>query len=448
MSGRFVRASKFRHVHGAIAKKEKAYQNVKSACNGEGNYIAANGKYFATAIAGGGGPVFVNPHSRYGRLEHNIPKLNVHKGQVTDIVFSPFIDNIIATASEDATLKITVLPDDGAFDKIETANVSLDGHLKKLSIIRFHPTASNIIASAAFDNTLKVWDLENGKEAINIDEHTDLPQSFEWNENGSLLFSACKDRYVRIFDPRTKGSAIKGPHEGGGAKGARVVWFDNVGLCGVVGFSKSNSRQYVVYDPKKFDTPLAAVDIDTSASVPIPYYDVDTSVLFIAGKGDATIHYYEVVREDPYVHFLSDFRDTESTKGCCFLPKTSCDTKTCEIGICLRVMKDWISPISFQVPRKSADLFQSDIYPDTYAGVATMTAAEYLAGGNKAAMKRSMKPGTSVATMAASIGPGASSGFSSSTPSSSDLQKALDALNAATTRIKELEEEITKLKAK
>jgi len=442
MSGRFVRASKYRHVHGAIAKKEKAYQNVKGSCNGEGNYITANGKYFATAIAGGGGPIFINPHTRYGRLEHNIPKLNVHKGAVTDIAFSPFNDNIIATASEDATLKITIIPEDGAFDKVENANASLDGHLKKLSMIHFHPTASNVIASVAFDNTLRLWDIESAKEVHNIEEHTDLPQSFEWNENGSLIFSACKDRYVRLFDPRTKGSAIKSGYEGGGAKGARVVWFDNVGLCGVVGFSKSNSRQYVLYDPKKFDTPVASVDIDTSASVPIPYYDIDTSVLFVAGKGDATIHYYEVVREEPYIHFLSDFRDSESTKGCCFLPKTSCDTKTCEIGICYRVMRDWISPVSFQVPRKSADLFQSDIYPDTNAPIPSMTAAEYFSGVNKSPTKRSMKPGTtSVATMAASIGPGASSS------STSDLQKAIEALNAATSRIKELEDEVTRLKA-
>jgi len=152
---------------------------------------------------------------------------------------------------------------------------------------------------------------------------------------------------------------------------------------------------------------------------------------------------------NPYIHFLSDFRDTESLKGCCFLPKTACDTKTCEIDICYRLMKDWVSPVSFQVPRKSTDLFQSDLYPDTIANIPSMTSAEYMAPGhpNKNPIKRSMKPGTSVATMAASIGP-ASISSSSSSSATSDLQKAIEALNAATARIKELEEEVTKLKAK
>ncbi len=36
---RFVRASKFRHVHGAIAKKEKSFQGVKAETTGEGKLL-------------------------------------------------------------------------------------------------------------------------------------------------------------------------------------------------------------------------------------------------------------------------------------------------------------------------------------------------------------------------------------------------------------------------
>jgi len=439
MSGRFVRASKYRHVHGAIAKKEKAFLNVRSACSGEGNYICANTKYWATASPGGGGPVLICPQSRVGRLDHNIPKLNVHKAAVVDMAFSPFIDNLLATGGEDAYLKLTVLPEDGSFDKLESSNVTLEGHTKKLAMIHFHPTASNVIGSIAFDNTCKIWDVEHSKEFINFDDHTDLPQSFEWNDTGSLIATACKDKLIRILDPRVKSSVIKSPSEGAG-KGARIVWFDNQNLLGCVGFSKTNSRQIILYDPKKFDAPLATTDMDTSASVPIPFYDSDTGVLFIAGKGDATIHYYEVVKEEPYVHFLSDFRDTESTKGCCFLPKSVVDTKCCEIDICYRVMKDWVSPVSFQVPRKQ-EQFQSDLYPDTYAGVPSMTAEEYMSGQNKPVIKKSMKPGASV------VATPSTTPFNAAPLSkpNSEVQRELDLANQ---RIKELEEEVAKLKAK
>jgi coronin-1B/1C/6 len=399
-------------------------------------------------VAGGGGPVLVHPHKSIGRLDHNLPKLNVHKASVLDLAFSPFMDNILATGAEDGLVKITVLPEDGAFEKVEQANATLEGHLKKISIIRFHPAANNVITSIAFDNTLKVWDIEKSQQMISLDDtHQDLPQSVEWNENGSLLATSCKDKFVRIIDPRAPKTLLKtGGLEGG--KSSRVCWFDNHNLLGLVGFSKTNQRQYSVYDPKKFDVPLNVTDLDSSGSILIPYYDVDTSVLFLVGKGDASIRYFEIVSEDPYVHFLSDFRDNESTKGACFLPKAVCDVKSCEIDVCYRVMRDWISPVSFQVPRKS-DLFQGDIFPDTFAGVPSMTSSEWAGGENKPIIKRSLKPGSAAPTSSVETKFNTSSSSSSSESSDSSSKSSSDGtaalLAAALAKIKELEEKLSKL---
>jgi len=203
------------------------------------------------------------------------------------------------------------------------------------------------------------------------------------------------------------------------------------------------------------DKEVANADLDSAAGVFIPYYDQDTSMLYLAGKGDAAIKYWEIVNEEPYVHFLSEFRDNESTKGACFLPKTVCDTKVCEVSVCYRVMKDFISPISFQVPRKS-EMFQADIFPDTNAGRPVSTADEYVAGQNKSPLKKSMKPGAAGPTggvssdskfsndsksAAASTGAAAASSGSSGGGS---LQHQLD---VALARIKELEAEVAQLKA-
>lgn len=105
-------------------------------------------------------------------------------------------------------------------------------------------------------------------------------------------------------------------------------------------------------------------------------------MLYLGGKGDASIKYYEAVEEDPYLHFLSEFRSNESQKGLCFIPKLACDTSICEIAVALRLMKDMVQPVSFQVPRKS-DMFQADIYPDTYAGVPALSEDQYLGGADK-----------------------------------------------------------------
>jgi len=458
MSGRFVRASKYRHVFGTPAKKDKAFLGVRAETTGEGNFIAASSTYWACALQGGGGPVQAILHKGVGRIEVSAPKLNVHKSKVVDLDFSPFVETLLATASEDGTVKIVNLPAAGLTADITKADQTLEGHQKKLSLIRWHPTASNVISSVAYDNVVKVWDVEKGKEIASVEDHPDFPISMEWNEDGSLLATSCKDKYVRIFDPRKKGSVAKGLGLGG-AKGQRVVWLGSLGKVATVGFQANNSRGYSLFDTKKMDTAVANADLDQAAGVFIPYYDADTSMLYLAGKGDAAVKYWEIVNEEPYVHFLSEYRDTESTKGACFLPKTVCDTTKCEVSICYRIMKDYVSPVSFQVPRKS-EMFQADIFPDTYAGKAVITADEYAAGTNKAPLKKSMKPGAAgpsggiatdtkfAASDSKSAAAPASSAGSAAAPAAggqtvAQLQAALDAANA---KIKELEAEIAKLK--
>jgi len=215
-----------------------------------------------------------------------------------------------------------------------------------------------------------------------------------------------------------------------------VVWASNQEKLLGVGFSKTSVRQYGVWDPRNLSTALGITDLDQSAGVIIPFYDPDNSILYLAGKGDASIRYFELVKEKPYLHFLSEFRDTKSQQGVAWLPKRACDTTKCEIAICLRLMKDAIVPISFQVPRKS-DLFQKDLFPDAYAGVPSSEAKEYLGGDNKAPVVKSMKPGaataethTTVKAFTAKVSPG-------------ELQAENDKLKA---RVAELEAELAKLK--
>lgn len=69
-------------------------------------------------------------------------------------------------------------------------------------------------------------------------------------------------------------------------------------------------------------------------------YDDDNGILYVAGKGDGNIRYFEIVDTDPYVHFLSEFRDNSSQKGICWLPKRAMDTTKCEVAVACRLMKD------------------------------------------------------------------------------------------------------------
>lgn len=63
--------------------------------------------------------------------------------------------------------------------------------------------------SAGCDNVVILWNVARGESVVRIDSvHTDLIYSACWNRNGSQILTACKDKKLRVFDPR-KGTVIK-----------------------------------------------------------------------------------------------------------------------------------------------------------------------------------------------------------------------------------------------
>jgi WD40 repeat protein len=69
--------------------------------------------------------------------------------------------------------------------------------------IQWHPTAENVLASAGADNALIVWDVESGDMLMRCDVHPDMIFSISWSYNGSLIATSCKDKKIRMIDPRT-----------------------------------------------------------------------------------------------------------------------------------------------------------------------------------------------------------------------------------------------------
>lgn len=80
---------------------------------------------------------------------------------------------------------------------------NLSGHKRKVGNVRWHPTANNVLATSSTDYTVKVWDVEKGAAKCHVDGHADIIQSIDWNYEGSLIATACKDKKIRIIDPRT-----------------------------------------------------------------------------------------------------------------------------------------------------------------------------------------------------------------------------------------------------
>ena len=117
---------------------------------------------------------------------------------------------MIASCSEDTTVKIWQIPDDGlGKTNLTEPLLTLEGlHQRKVHQILWHPTASNILLSASYDPLIVIWNLESGEAVVEIDCHPDLIYSVDWNTNGSLIATTCKDKKIRVIDAR-KGTVVK-----------------------------------------------------------------------------------------------------------------------------------------------------------------------------------------------------------------------------------------------
>jgi coronin-1B/1C/6 len=194
-----------------------------------------------------------------------------------------------------------------------------------------------------------------------------------------------------MLDPRA--NAIIGEVEAHpGVKGMRLAFLGSRDKLFTMGFSKTSERQYSLWDPRSLKDPLKTENIDTAAGILMPFYDNDTNILFLAGKGDGNVRYYEIVDEAPYIHYLSEFKSATPQRGMGWTPKHSMDLGSCEIARLLKITATACEPISFTVPRKG-DIFQDDLYPPTFSGEPALTAEQWFGGKNGEVKLVSLAPG-------------------------------------------------------
>ena len=383
----------------------------------------------------------VLPLDKPGRLDPTAPCINGHTGAVLDFDFNPFDDHIIASASEDLTVKVWAIPEGGLTANIETPLVDLHGHSRKVSLLRFHPTAANVLASVGGDNTVKLWDVSAGREINTLDaavhDHQ-LIQDCVWDYCGETYATSCKDKSVRIIDARSAGVAntIANAHEG--SKSVKLTYLGALNQLLSVGFTKQSMRQFKIWDPRNTSKALKSVDVDQAAGVIMPFYDPDVQILYLAGKGDGNVRYYEITDKEPHVFPLSDYRSSVSAKGMAWVPKRGLDVMRNETARLLKLTTNAVEPLQFFVPRKS-EVFQEDLFPDTAAKVPALSAAEWLSGVNKGPVLVSLNPDKAGATKQAAVSssPAAGGGKPYVAPkTAAQLQAELD---AALAKIAQLE---------
>lgn len=394
MSFRIVRQSKFRHVFGKEVKKEECYDGVRITKNAwDSNFCSVNPKFIAVVVEQqGGGAFLVLNIEDVGRVALNAPKVCGHTSEVLDVKFCPFNDYVIASCSEDCTVKVWEIPQGGLKADLTAPVVDLVGHQRRVGIVEWHPTAENILYSAGFDYMVYGWNVGTGERIVEIACHSDTIYSLSFNWVGDLLCTTSKDKEIRIIDARS-GKLVSQGQGHQGTKPTRVVWCGTTNKLFTTGFSKMSERQYGVWDPTNLGEALKIENVDTSSGVLFPFWDEDTQMVYLGGKGDGNIRYFELADTAPYAHFLSEYKSAAPQRGLGVMPKRGMNIGDCEIMRFYKLHpKGFIEPISFTVPRK-ATTFQDDIFVPTKKDEATMTAAEWLKGANVEPVRVSLAGG-------------------------------------------------------
>lgn len=380
MSFRVVRSSKFRHVYGQALKREQCYDNIRvSKSSWDSTFCAVNPKFLAIIVeSAGGGAFIVLPHNKVGRIAADHALVGGHKGPVLDIAWCPHNDNVIASGSEDCVVKVWQIPDGGLSRTMTEPVVDLVYHQRRVGLVLWHPSALNVLLTAGSDNLIVIWNVGTGEVLVRIECHPDTIYSACWNWDGSQLVTTCKDKKIRILNPRS-GEILNEALAHEGSKATRAIFLRH-GLIFTTGFNRSSERQYSLRAPDALGDPIVMVDLDTSNGVMFPLYDPDTNLIYLCGKGDSVIRYFEVTPEQPFVHYINQFQTPDSQRAIGMIPKRGCDVSTCEVARFYRLNNSGLCQvISMTVPRKS-ELFQEDLYPDTLADEASISAETWISG--------------------------------------------------------------------
>ncbi|XP_049851927.1 coronin-A-like [Schistocerca gregaria] len=312
--------SKYRHIYGTT-KSKSGYDCVKPRSARDANLIKVNSTMVAVQWdTPGYGALLVlpardqptsEPSKKEQRLPSNPPLLEPHTSFIQDFDFSPFEDSLLAT-SDGNCIRLWQIPCEGIQKTVREPNVEIKNSDGKILGIQFHQTSKNLMLSTHHNHDIKIFDIDHDSASILCNSgHQDIVQRTSWDWYGALLATSCRDKNLRIIDPRNNQiTHCVLAHES--IKGFTLTWLGQRDQIATVGFSKDGRRQLSAWDVRSFSKPLASLNIGAGSGMVTPCHDPTTDVIFLLGKGDTYISYYVIEDTSPFLSYLSEFKTSES----------------------------------------------------------------------------------------------------------------------------------------
>lgn len=327
----------------------------------------------------GGGQIGVFQTTNFLRVKNEFPVIRGHTAPVTDLKFSPFNSGLLASASDDGTVKLWSIPEEGLQEDMNTELQAFSNHSRKACLIDFHPTVKELVASAGSHNDLFVWNITDASVVKSL-KMVDQAYSMEWNSKGNLLGVMTKNKKANIYDVRSTEENAVLTIDGHSSAKVQKFGFADGDYAFSTGFSNSGYREIKLYDTRKFDKELSAHKLDTMSGMLSHYYDNDANLLFLFGKGEGAISFYEMHGGE--YKFANAYSGGDQSVGTAFFPKRTMDYNSCEIDRAAKLTKDSCVYVSFKYPRRNKG-YDEEFYPEVVIGEPSTTLEEWQAGTDK-----------------------------------------------------------------
>ena len=198
------------------------------------------------------------------------------------MAFNPFNASHLATAANDGVLRVFEIPAGATAGRTPSeAITTIQASPKRLLSIEYHPMADGIILTSSGENDVKLFDVASGAAKVSVSgAHKGVVTSTSFSNDGSLIVTTCKDKVLRIIDPRA-GKEVAQTADHAGAKSSKAVWIRVADRILTAGFTKTAERELAVFDPRKLTGRLSTLPVDASSAAPMIFQDEDLGVVYL-----------------------------------------------------------------------------------------------------------------------------------------------------------------------
>ncbi|XP_055990951.1 coronin-7 isoform X1 [Sorex fumeus] len=383
------KVSKFRHMEARLPRREAWICNVRAGpATAYGSSIRASCSWIAFS-SDRPGMLGLAPLEGQGKQREPVGSLGCHSDLITDLDFSPFDDFLLATGSADRMVKLwrLGLPSQAL---PSSAGLVLGPEDGPVATLQWHPTADGVLLSAA-GAAAKVWDAAQQRPLTELAAHGDVVLGAAWSRDGALVGTTCKDKQLRLFDPRAQPEACQRTEAHPNSRDCRLAWTGTREHLVSTGFNQMLEREVKLWDTRHFSEALATLSLDTSQGPLLPLLDADSGLLVLAGKGETQLYCYEVVPQPPALSPVTQCVLESALRGAALAPRRALAVLGCEVLRVLQLGDTAILPVSFHVPRKAVQ-FHEDLFPDTAGCVPAADAPAWWTGSDQQVLRVSLDP--------------------------------------------------------